>query len=160
MPTINQLIRKRRISTEDEVEVSGAGWGCPRRRGVCYRVWTSNAQKPKFGVCAEKSGSRSPARQGLKVTGYIPGIGHNLQEHSIVLLRGGKVGDLPGVHYPRRFVVCSMQPALKITSSSARSTAPSGPEVRRVGPGFAGCEGLGRRISTSEPRGWSDPWAC
>jgi len=95
MPTINQLIRKRRVVQKNRSK-SPALMGCPQRRGVCTRVWTTTPKKPNSAL---RKVARVRLTNGIEVTGYIPGIGHNLQEHSIVLLRGGRVKDLPGVRY-------------------------------------------------------------
>ena len=95
MPTINQLIRKGR--TEVEVKKKNrALMGCPQRRGVCTRVYTTTPKKPNSAL---RKVARVRLVNGFEVTAYIPGEGHNLQEHSIVLVRGGRVIDLPGVRY-------------------------------------------------------------
>ena len=95
MPTINQLVRHGR-----EVEVtkskSPAMQNCPQRRGVCTRVYTTTPKKPNSAL---RKVARVRLSSGVEVTAYIPGVGHNLQEHSIVLVRGGRVKDLPGVRY-------------------------------------------------------------
>src|SRR3989440_2393838 len=95
MPTINQLVRKGR---EDKVEKtkSPALKGSPQRRGVCVRVYTTTPKKPNSAL---RKVARVRLTTGIEVTAYIPGIGHNLQEHSLVLIRGGRVKDLPGVRY-------------------------------------------------------------
>ena len=95
MPTINQLVRKGR---EDKVEKTKtpALKGSPQRRGVCTRVYTTTPKKPNSAL---RKVARVRLTNGIEVTTYIPGIGHNLQEHSIVLIRGGRVKDLPGVRY-------------------------------------------------------------
>ena len=95
MPTINQLIRKKRTAQKSKSK-SPALMSCPQRRGVCTRVWTTTPKKPNSAL---RKVARVRLTNGIEVTGYIPGIGHNLQEHSIVLLRGGRVKDLPGVRY-------------------------------------------------------------
>jgi len=95
MPTINQLVRKRRTVQKTKSK-SPALEGCPQRRGVCTRVWTTTPKKPNSAL---RKVARVRLTNGIEVTGYIPGVGHNLQEHSIVLLRGGRVKDLPGVRY-------------------------------------------------------------
>jgi len=95
MPTINQLIRKGRV-TRIERTKAPALKSCPQRRGVCTRVYTTTPKKPNSAlrkVCRVKLSS------GFEITSYIGGEGHNLQEHSIVLVRGGRVKDLPGVRY-------------------------------------------------------------
>ena len=95
MPTVNQLIRgiRKPIKTKSK---SPALNSCPQRRGVCLRVYTTNTKKPNSAL---RKVARVRLTTGLEVTAYIPGMGHNLQEHSIVLVRGGRVKDLPGVRY-------------------------------------------------------------
>ena len=95
MPTINQLIRKGRTSTTSKTK-SPALEGCPQKRGVCTRVMTVTPKKPNSAL---RKVARVRLSDGIEVTAYIPGIGHNLQEHSVVLIRGGRVKDLPGVRY-------------------------------------------------------------
>jgi small subunit ribosomal protein S12 len=95
MPTINQLIRKGRSSKLWKTK-SPALVSCPQRRGVCTRVYTTTPKKPNSAL---RKVCRVRLTNGYEVTSYIPGIGHNLQEHSIVLIRGGRVKDLPGVRY-------------------------------------------------------------
>ena len=95
MPTIQQLVRKGR---EDKVSKTKtpALKGSPQRRGVCTRVYTTTPKKPNSAL---RKVARVRLSSGVEVTAYIPGVGHNLQEHSIVLIRGGRVKDLPGVRY-------------------------------------------------------------
>ncbi|CAK8713239.1 30S ribosomal protein S12 [Desulfobulbus sp. F1] len=95
MPTINQLVRKRR---EKQVQRSStpAMQECPQKRGVCVRVYTTTPKKPNSAL---RKVARVRLANGIEVTSYIPGVGHNLQEHSVVLIRGGRVKDLPGVRY-------------------------------------------------------------
>ncbi|RMG00685.1 MAG: 30S ribosomal protein S12 [Nitrospirae bacterium] len=95
MPTINQLIRKGRKQIKEKSK-SPALQNCPQRRGVCTRVYTTTPKKPNSAL---RKVARVRLTNGIEVTAYIPGIGHNLQEHSIVLIRGGRVKDLPGVRY-------------------------------------------------------------
>lgn len=95
MPTINQLVRKGRKSAENKTD-SPALKGCPQKRGVCIRVYTSTPKKPNSAL---RKVARVRLTNRMEVTSYIPGIGHNLQEHAIVLIRGGRVKDLPGVRY-------------------------------------------------------------
>ncbi len=95
MPTINQLIRKGRKKVTQK-KSAPALEGCPQRRGVCTRVYTSTPKKPNSAI---RKVARVRLTNGHEVTAYIPGEGHNLQEHSIVLVRGGRVKDLPGVRY-------------------------------------------------------------
>ncbi|MFS8867760.1 30S ribosomal protein S12 [Synechococcus sp. H65.1] len=95
MPTIQQLIRKEREVAARKSK-SPALKGCPQRRGVCTRVYTTTPKKPNSAL---RKVARVRLTSGFEVTAYIPGIGHNLQEHSVVLVRGGRVKDLPGVRY-------------------------------------------------------------
>jgi len=95
MPTINQLIRKGREKVQWKSK-SPALTNCPQRRGVCVRVMTLTPKKPNSAL---RKAARVRLSNGYEITGYIPGIGHNLQEHSVVLVRGGRVKDLPGVRY-------------------------------------------------------------
>ena len=95
MPTINQLIRKERKIQKTKT-TSPALVSCPQRRGVCTRVYTTTPKKPNSAL---RKVARVRLSNGFEVTSYIPGIGHNLQEHSVVLIRGGRVKDLPGVRY-------------------------------------------------------------
>ena len=95
MPTINQLVRKGRAKLEDKSK-SPALDACPQRRGVCVRVYTTTPKKPNSAM---RKVARVRLTNGKEVNAYIPGEGHNLQEHSIVLVRGGRVKDLPGVRY-------------------------------------------------------------
>ena len=95
MPTINQLIRKGREKIKVRTK-SPALNACPQRRGVCVRVYTSTPKKPNSAL---RKVARVRLTNGIEVTTYIPGVGHNLQEHSIVMIRGGRVKDLPGVRY-------------------------------------------------------------
>jgi small subunit ribosomal protein S12 len=95
LPTINQLVRKGRKRTTAKTS-SPALQRCPQRRGVCTRVYTTTPKKPNSAL---RKVARVRLTNGQEVTSYIPGIGHNLQEHSIVLIRGGRVKDLPGVRY-------------------------------------------------------------
>ena len=95
MPTIAQLVRKERQRTTDKTK-SPALANCPQRRGVCTRVYTTTPKKPNSAL---RKVARVRLTNGFEVTSYIPGIGHNLQEHSVVLIRGGRVKDLPGVRY-------------------------------------------------------------
>jgi small subunit ribosomal protein S12 len=95
MPTINQLIRKGRTKPVDKTKAP-ALQSCPQRRGVCVRVYTTTPKKPNSAL---RKVARVRLTNGIEVTTYIPGEGHNLQEHSMVLIRGGRVKDLPGVRY-------------------------------------------------------------
>ena len=95
MPTINQLVRKSRekVSSRNKVPALKS---CPQKRGVCLRVYTTTPKKPNSAL---RKVARVKLTNGQEVTAYIPGEGHNLQEHSVVLIRGGRVKDLPGVRY-------------------------------------------------------------
>lgn len=95
MPTINQLIRLGREKIKEKSSAP-ALQGSPQRRGVCTRVYTTTPKKPNSAL---RKVARVRLTNGLEVTSYIPGIGHNLQEHAVVLVRGGRVKDLPGVRY-------------------------------------------------------------
>jgi small subunit ribosomal protein S12 len=95
LPTVNQLVRKGRQAKKYKSK-SPALERCPQKRGVCTRVFTTTPKKPNSAM---RKVARIRLTNNIEVTGYIPGIGHNLQEHSIVLIRGGKVKDLPGVRY-------------------------------------------------------------
>lgn len=95
MPTISQLVKKGRKNKPKKM-ATPALQGAPQRRGVCTRVYTTTPKKPNSAL---RKVARVRLTHGMEVTAYIPGIGHNLQEHSIVLVRGGRVKDLPGVRY-------------------------------------------------------------
>ncbi|MQG50526.1 MAG: 30S ribosomal protein S12 [SAR202 cluster bacterium] len=109
MPTVNQLVRKGRASSQKRTKAPALrvvqntlknkitrGPGCPQRRGVCVQVRTTTPKKPNSAL---RKIARVRLTNGMEVTAYIPGEGHNLQEHSVVLVRGGRVKDLPGVRY-------------------------------------------------------------
>ncbi len=95
MPTVNQLIKYGRKKDKRKTKAPALG-GSPLRRGVCTRVYTTTPKKPNSAL---RKVARVKLTTGMEVTAYIPGIGHNLQEHSIVMIRGGRVKDLPGVRY-------------------------------------------------------------
>jgi len=95
LPTFSQLVRQGRKRTASKTD-SPALQGCPQKRGVCIRVFISTPKKPNSAL---RKVARVRLTNGIEVTTYIPGVGHNLQEHSIVLIRGGRVKDLPGVRY-------------------------------------------------------------
>ncbi len=95
MPTVQQLVRKGRAQQRRKL-TAPALQSCPQRRGVCTRVYTTTPKKPNSAL---RKVARVRLTNGIEVTAYIPGIGHNLQEHSVVLIRGGRVKDLPGVRY-------------------------------------------------------------
>ena len=95
MPTLNQLVRKGRQKTAKKTKAPALR-NCPQKRGVCTRVYTTTPKKPNSAL---RKVARVRPTNGFEVTAYIPGEGHNLQEHSIVLIRGGRVKDLPGVRY-------------------------------------------------------------
>ena len=95
MPTINQLVRKGRSPQKKRNKVPALA-SCPQKRGVCTRVYTTTPKKPNSAL---RKVARVRLTNGFEVTSYIPGEGHNLQEHSVVMIRGGRVKDLPGVRY-------------------------------------------------------------
>jgi small subunit ribosomal protein S12 len=95
MPTISQLVRECR-EKQRRKNTAPALQSCPQKRGVCTRVYTSTPKKPNSAL---RKVARVRLTNGIEVTSYIPGVGHNLQEHSVVLIRGGRVKDLPGVRY-------------------------------------------------------------
>ncbi len=95
MPTLNQLVRNSRKKAVRKSK-SPAMQQCPQKRGVCTRVYTTTPKKPNSAL---RKVARVRLTNGIEVTSYIPGVGHNLQEHSVVLIRGGRVKDLPGVRY-------------------------------------------------------------
>jgi len=95
VPTIAQLVRQGRKAVERKTK-SPALRNCPQKRGVCVRVYTTTPKKPNSAL---RKVARVRLTNGMEVTSYIPGVGHNLQEHSIVMIRGGRVKDLPGVRY-------------------------------------------------------------
>jgi small subunit ribosomal protein S12 len=95
MPTISQLVRESR-EKQRRKNTAPALQSCPQKRGVCTRVYTSTPKKPNTAL---RTVARVRLTNGIEVTSYIPGVGHNLQEHSVVLIRGGRVKDLPGVRY-------------------------------------------------------------
>ena len=95
MPTINQLVRKGRVRILSKNKAPALD-ACPQKRGVCTRVYTTTPKKPNSAL---RKVARVRLSNGYEVTSYIPGVGHNLQEHSVVMIRGGRVKDLPGVRY-------------------------------------------------------------
>ena len=95
MPTINQLVREGREGLKSKTSAPALA-GSPQKRGVCIRVYTTTPKKPNSAL---RKVARVRLTNGIEVTTYIPGVGHNLQEHSVVLIRGGRVKDLPGVRY-------------------------------------------------------------
>ncbi|MCD6352699.1 MAG: 30S ribosomal protein S12 [Proteobacteria bacterium] len=95
MPTINQLVRQGRKKVKKKVKTPALE-SCPQKKGVCVRVYTTTPKKPNSAL---RKVARVRLTNGMEVTTYIPGEGHNLQEHSVVLIRGGRVKDLPGVRY-------------------------------------------------------------
>ena len=95
MPTVNQLVRKGRVTPKTRTKTPALR-GAPQKRGVCTRVYTHTPKKPNSAL---RKVARVRLTSGIEVTAYIPGVGHNLQEHSMVLVRGGRVKDLPGVRY-------------------------------------------------------------
>jgi small subunit ribosomal protein S12 len=115
LPTINQLVRKGRRDKKKKTKTP-ALQGCPQRRGVCTQVKTSTPKKPNSAL---RKIARVRLTNGVEVTSYIPGIGHNLQEHSIVLIRGGRAKDLPGVRY--RIIRGSLDAAGVVDRKQSRS---------------------------------------
>ena len=115
MPTINQLVRKGRTVIEKK-STAPALKNCPQKRGVCTRVYTTTPKKPNSAL---RKVARVRLTNGIEVTAYIGGIGHNLQEHSVVLIRGGRVKDLPGVRY--HIVRCALDTAGVAKRSQGRS---------------------------------------
>ncbi len=95
MPTVNQLVRKGRVPPKSRTKTPALR-GAPQKRGVCTRVYTHTPRKPNSAL---RKVARVRLTNGMEITAYIPGEGHNLQEHSVVLVRGGRVKDLPGVRY-------------------------------------------------------------
>lgn len=95
MPTINQLVRKGRLKAQKKSSAPALK-GSPQKRGVCVRVYTTTPKKPNSAL---RKVARVRLTNSIEITSYIPGVGHNLQEHSVVLVRGGRVKDLPGVGY-------------------------------------------------------------
>jgi len=128
LPTINQLIRKGRASARVKTSAP-ALQSCPQKRGVCTRVYTSTPKKPNSAL---RKVARVRLTNGIEVTSYIPGEGHNLQEHSIVLVRGGRVKDLPGVRYH------IIRGALDASGVDDRTQSRSKYGTRRKKPGAAG----------------------
>lgn len=131
MPTINQLVRKGRKKTVDKSKTPALK-GNPQKRGVCTRVFTTTPKKPNSAL---RKVCRVRLVNGMEVTAYIPGVGHNLQEHSMVLLRGGRVRDLP-VSATRSSALHSTAPPWTTASRPAAVTAPSAPSkqpIRRAG---------------------------
>jgi small subunit ribosomal protein S12 len=122
MPTINQLVRKQRVQQYRKPRHPAMA-GCPQKRGVCTQVKIMTPKKPNSAL---RKVARVRLSTGVEVTAYIPGEGHNLQEHSIVLVRGGRVRDLPGVRYHIIRGVLDCQPPSSVnTSDSARKQARS-----------------------------------
>jgi small subunit ribosomal protein S12 len=129
MPTINQLVRKGREAVRKKFKTP-AMEGCPQKRGVCLRVYTTTPKKPNSAL---RKVARVRLTNGLEVTSYIPGVGHNLQEHSIVLIRGGRVKDLPGVRY---HIIRGTLDATGVANRK-QSRSKYGAKVPRVGAGVA-----------------------
>lgn len=115
MPTINQLVRRGRAVKRSKTNVPALK-GSPQRRGVCTRVYTVTPKKPNSAL---RKVARVRLTSGVEITAYIPGIGHNLQEHSIVLVRGGRVKDLPGVRY--KIIRGALDTAAVVGRKQARS---------------------------------------
>ena len=121
MATINQLVRQPRKRIVEKTDVP-ALQNCPQRRGVCTRVYTTTPKKPNSAL---RKVCRVRLTNGFEVSSYIGGEGHNLQEHSVVLIRGGRVKDLPGVRYHTVRGSVWILPALKVVTRVVRSTVPS-----------------------------------
>ena len=124
MPTIEQLVRKGRQAKTSKTKTPALK-GAPQRRGVCTRVYTTTPKKPNSAL---RKVARVRLTSGVEVTAYIPGVGHNLQEHSIVLVRGGRVKDLPGVRYK------VIRGALDTSGVRERAQARRSPDMPRNGP--------------------------
>ena len=129
MPTINQLVRKGREAVRKKFKTP-AMEGCPQKRGVCLRVYTTTPKKPNSAL---RKVARVRLTNGFEVTSYIPGVGHNLQEHSIVLIRGGRVKDLPGVRY---HIIRGTLDAAGVANRK-QSRSKYGAKVPRAGAGVA-----------------------
>ncbi len=129
MPTINQLVRKGREAVRKKFKTP-AMEGCPQKRGVCLRVYTTTPKKPNSAL---RKVARVRLTNGFEVTSYIPGVGHNLQEHSIVLIRGGRVKDLPGVRY---HIIRGTLDATGVANRK-QSRSKYGAKVPRAGAGVA-----------------------
>jgi len=127
MPTINQLVRLGRKVVKKKSS-SPALMNCPQKRGVCVRVYTTTPKKPNSAL---RKVARVRLTNSIEVTSYIPGIGHNLQEHSVVLIRGGRVKDLPGVRY-HIIRVLWMRAAWPTERRADPNTARKGPNNRRA----------------------------
>ncbi len=133
MPTIQQLVRNGRLALEDKSK-SPALAACPQRRGVCTRVYTTTPKKPNSAM---RKVARVRLTNGKEVNAYIPGEGHNLQEHSIVLVRGGRVKDLPGVRYHivrgTRLGRCGRSPSapLEVRSQTAQGRGEINPRTEQ-----------------------------
>ncbi len=133
MPTIQQLVRKGRSKLEDKSK-SPALTSCPQRRGVCTRVYTTTPKKPNSAM---RKVARVRLTNSFEITAYIPGEGHNLQEHSIVLVRGGRVKDLPGVRYH------IVRGALDTAGVEGRNQRRSKYGTKKPKPGAAGAAAKG-----------------
>ncbi len=144
MPTIEQLVRNGRGKLESKTK-SPALRGCPQKRGVCVRVYTTTPKKPNSAL---RKVARIRLMNAMEVTAYIPGVGHNLQEHSIVMIRGGRVKDLPGVRYhiirgtldsmgvaDRRRSRSKFSASTNAASSTSPSSRPSAPKSAPSAPG-------------------------
>ena len=125
MPTVNQLVREGRVAKRAKSKVPALA-GSPQKRGVCTRVYTTTPKKPNSAL---RKVAKVRLTNGIEVIGYIGGEGHNLQEHSVVLIRGGRVKDLPGVRYHIVRGTLDTRGRARTASRAAPSTAPSGPKV-------------------------------
>jgi len=135
MPTIQQLIRNERQTIITKTK-SPALKSCPQRRGVCTRVYTTTPKKPNSAL---RKVARVRLTSGFEVTAYIPGVGHNLQEHSVVMIRGGRVKDLPGVRYH------IIRGTLDTSGVKDRKQARSKYGAKRPKPGQAAAASTGKK---------------
>src|SRR5258705_11554638 len=126
MPTINQLVRQGREAVRKKSKTP-AMESCPQKRGVCIRVYTTTPKKPNSGL---RKVARVRLTNGLEVTSYIPGGGHNLQEHSIVMIRGGRVKDLPGSRY---HIIRGTLDTAGVAGSKQRLTQDGAKETKAAG---------------------------
>ncbi|MEK7879616.1 MAG: 30S ribosomal protein S12 [candidate division NC10 bacterium] len=133
MPTIHQLVREGREAVQKKSKTPALG-ACPQKRGVCIRVYTTTPKKPNSAL---RKVARVRLTNGLEVTAYIPGVAHNLQEHSIVLIRGGRVKDLPGVRY---HIIRGVLDAAGVANRN-QSRSKYGAKVPKGGGGQGGAPG-------------------
>ena len=156
MPTIQQLVRKGRQDKIGKTKTPALK-GSPQRRGVCTRVYTTTPKKPNSAL---RKVARVRLTSGIEVTAYIPGVGHNLQEHSIVLVRGGRVKDLPGVRYKIIRGSLDTQGVRGRKQARSRYGAEEGEELMpRKGPAPQASAGRrpGLQLAAGHPAGQQDP---